>query len=332
MKIKLGLIGANGFIGLEIIRLLQFHPDVEIKYIFKHQNDITEEFNHLINNNFEHCQTENIADFKDCDCVLISLPEKKSYEYIKPLIGKTKIIDLGPDFRISDEDTYNRYYSEGYNKEIQSKFIYGFIEKNKSIIKSSDNVSNPGCFALASQLSILPIYDKIIKIDIFAITGSSGGGKIPSLKNHHSTRSKDLFSYNINNHRHLGEIFQSFPNLNQNNLSFVPTSGPFVRGIFVNCFIEINTKNNFEEISSDFKKLVSSNKFIRQQNEVKISNVIGSNYFDISLVNLTSNKLLVQSCLDNLVKGAAGNAIQCMNLMFNLEEDLGLNKILPIHV
>ena len=332
MAIKIGIIGANGYIGLEIIRLLNFHPNAEIKYIYKHQNEIIDEFNHLKEFNLKTKQTNDINKFKECDCVFLSLPENKSIEYINALIGKTKIINLGSDYRLNNKNLHNDYYSSSYNEKIQSQFVYGFIEKNASAIKTSQNISNPGCFALCAQLTILPIHDKIQKIDIFGITGSSGGGKIPTLKNHHSIRSKDFFSYNINKHRHLGEIFQSFPKLNSNNISFVPASGPFVRGIFLNCFVEIKKEYNFNQISSIFNKFIDDSKFIRHQKDIKISNVIGSNYFDISFVELSPNKLLIQSCLDNLIKGAAGNAIQCMNIIFKLDEEEGLNNLLPIYV
>ena len=215
---------------------------------------------------------------------------------------------------------------------IQSRFTYGFVEKNKVQIQKSENISNPGCFALCTQLSILPIYERIKTIDIFAITGSSGGGKEPKLSNHHSTRSQDIFSYNINNHRHLGEIIQSFPNLNLNNLSFVPTSGPFVRGIFINCFIEFDNTLDLDSISLNFSRNFKNQKFFREQVNIKLSNVIGSNYCDVSYKKLSNKKLLIQSCLDNLIKGAAGNAIQCMNIMFRLDEDIGLSNLLPIYV
>lgn len=332
MKIRIGLIGANGYIGLEIIRLIKMHPNIEIKYIFKHKKNIIDEFNHLKNFNIDEYQTSDISKLEKCDCVFLCLPHGESQMYVKTLIGKTKIIDLGSDNRLNDKDLYNQYYSGTFDANIQSRFTYGFIEKNKSIIEKSENISNPGCFALCAQLSILPIFEKIKNIDIFAITGSSGGGKEPKLSNHHSTRSKDIFSYNINNHRHLGEIIQSFPNLNLNNLSFVPTSGPFIRGIFLNCFIELNNTLDQDNFNSDFLQIFKNKKFLRNQVNIKLSNVIGSNYCDISYTKLSNNKILIQSCLDNLIKGAAGNAIQCMNIIFKLDEDTGLSNLLPIYV
>lgn len=333
MIVKIGIIGANGFIGLELLRLLKLHPNIEIKYLFIHKKEITDEFNHLKDLNIEKIQTSDISKFANCDCVFLSLPEGNSQQYIKQLLGKTKIIDLGPDNRIQNDDLHHKYYNpDSDEKSTRSKFTYGFIEKNKSIIKSSSYVSNPGCFALCAQLSILPIYEKIKNINIFGITGSSGGGKIPSIKNHHSIRSKDVFSYNINNHRHLGEIFETYGKLNSNNLSFIPTSGSFIRGIFLNCFVETNQNYHFDEISNDFSNTIKNSKFYRHQDEIRISNVIGSNYFDINFKFLPNNNLLIQSCLDNLVKGAAGNAIQCMNIMFNIDEDTGLNKLIPMYI
>ena len=130
----------------------------------------------------------------------------------------------------------------------------------------------------------------------------------------------------------LGEIFETYGKLNSNNLSFIPTSGSFIRGIFLNCFVETNQNYHFDEISNDFSNTIKNSKFYRHQDEIRISNVIGSNYFDINFKFLPNNNLLIQSCLDNLVKGAAGNAIQCMNIMFNIDEDTGLNKLIPMYI
>ena len=332
MKIKIGLVGANGFIGLELIRLIASHPDIEIKYIFKHKKKLEEEFNHLRDFGLDKYQTTKIDDLKDCDCVFLSLPQNESSEYLRSLFGKTKIIDLGSDNRILNQKLYRQYYDGEFNEDINSQFVYGFLEKNKSIIQNAKNVSNPGCFALCVQMSILPIFKQIKSVDIFAITGSSGGGKAPIVKNHHSIRSKDIFSYNINKHRHLAEIFQSFPNLNLSNFTFVPTSGPFVRGIFLNSVVELKDDIVDEVIEKNYKNFINENIFIRKQEEIKLSNVVGSNFFDLNLIKISNTKFIIQSCLDNLIKGAAGNSIECMNVMFGLRQDEGLKNLLPVYI
>ena len=202
--IKVGIIGANGYLGVELIRILSVHPEVKLSKIFQREMEIDEEFPHLQSLNIKDLQTSNLDDFKNLDCVFLSLPHGSAHEYVKELLSKVKIIDLSSDFRISNQEDYNKYYKSNFDADIQSKFQYGFIENSIDDIKKSSNISNPGCFALTAQLSLLPFQSIIKKVSITAITGSSGGGKNPSNKNHHSTRSKDIFSYNINSHRHLG--------------------------------------------------------------------------------------------------------------------------------
>ena len=211
--IKVGIIGANGFLGLELLRILSIHPKVSVQKILKRENDIDDEFTHLSSLNLSELQTPNLGDFHNLDCVFLALPHGSAEEYVKDLIGKVKIVDLSSDYRISDAQSYEKYYKSSFDANMQNKFTYGFIESKLDDIKKSENVANPGCFALASQLAILPFESLINNISITAITGSSGGGKAPTSKNHHSIRSKDVFSYNVNQHRHLAEIYQSFPSL-----------------------------------------------------------------------------------------------------------------------
>ena len=329
--IKVGIIGANGFLGLELLRILSIHPKVEISKILKRENDIEDEFTHLSSLDLNEVQTSNIDDFKSLDCVFLSLPHGSASEYVKELIDKVKIIDLSSDFRIDDAKSYEAYYKTSFDPDIQSKFTYGFIESSLDKIKKSSNVANPGCFALASQLAILPFHSLIKNISITAITGSSGGGKLPSIKNHHSTRSKDIFSYNINKHRHLAEIFQSYPSLN-NKLSFVPLSGPFTRGIYLTAHIQTSDLIDLDLINSLIAKTFINMPFVRMQQQAKLSNVVGSNYCDLSVSIRDENNFVVESCIDNLIKGASGNAVECMNLMFAEDQSLGLKEMLPLYL
>ena len=329
--IKVGVIGANGFLGIELLRILSIHPKVEISKILKRENDIADEFTHLSSLSLNELQTSNIDDFKSLDCVFLSLPHGSASEYVKELIDKVKIIDLSSDYRIDDAKSYEAYYKTSFDPSIQSKFTYGFIESALDDIKKSSNIANPGCFALASQLAILPFHSLIKNISITAITGSSGGGKLPSIKNHHSTRSKDIFSYNINKHRHLAEIFQSYPSLN-NKLSFVPLSGPFTRGIYLTAHIQTSDQIDLDSINSLIAKTFINMPFVRMQQQAKLSNVVGSNYCDLSVSIRDENNFVVESCIDNLIKGASGNAVECMNLMFAEDQSLGLKEMLPLYL
>ena len=320
--IKVGIIGANGYLGVELIRILSVHPEVKLSKIFQREMEIDEEFPHLQSLNLKDLQTSNLDDFKNLDCVFLSLPHGSAHEYVKELLSKVKIIDLSSDFRISNQNDYNKYYKTNFD---------GFIENSIDDIKKSSNISNPGCFALTAQLSLLPFQSIIKKVSITAITGSSGGGKNPSNKNHHSTRSKDIFSYNINSHRHLGEIYQSFPNLKET-LSFVPLSGPFSRGIYLTSHIETFEDTTHESLNLSLIDCFKSSPFIRIQNNTKLSNVVGSNYCDISVSFKDQRHFVVEACLDNLVKGASGNAVECMNIIFDLDQTLGLKQMIPLYL
>ena len=329
--IKVGIIGANGYLGIELIRILSMHPNVKLSKIFQRELPIDEEFPHLQSLNLKDTQTDNLDDFKNLDCVFLALPHGSAHEYVKELISKVKIIDLSSDFRISNQEDYNKYYKSNFDVDTQSQFQYGFIENSSDEIKKSSNISNPGCFALTTQLSLLPFHSIIKNVSVTAITGSSGGGKNPTNKNHHSTRSKDIFSYNINSHRHLAEIYQSFPNLRKN-LSFVPLSGPFSRGIYLTSHIETKETINNDFLDSCLADYFKSAPFIRIQNNTKLSNVIGSNFCDIAVSFKDENHFVVEACLDNLVKGASGNAVECMNLIFDQDQALGLNQIIPLYL
>ncbi len=329
--IKVGVIGANGFLGLELLRILSIHPKVKIAKILKRENEIEDEFSHLSSLNLNELQTLNLDDFEDLDCVFLSLPHGSAHEYVNKLLNKVKIIDLSSDFRIRDANSYESYYKTSFDPIIQSKFTYGFIESSLDEIKNSSNIANPGCFALASQLAILPFHSIIKNISITAITGSSGGGKLPSMKNHHSTRSKDMFSYNINKHRHLAEILQSYPSL-INKISFVPLSGPFTRGIYLTAHIQTSDQIDLSLINSLIEKCFINMPFVRIQEQAKLSNVVGSNYCDLSVSMRDENNFVVETCLDNLIKGASGNAVECMNLMFSEDQSLGLKEMLPLYL
>jgi N-acetyl-gamma-glutamyl-phosphate reductase len=329
--IKVGIIGANGYLGLELLRILKAHSKVEISKIFKRESLIEDEFTHLSGLSLNNCLTSNLSDFIELDCVFLSLPHGHSYKYVKELLGKTKIIDLSADSRITDKSLYSQYYFNDMDSNIQKHFIYGFIERDREMIKKANNIANPGCFALCTQLALLPFNEIINSASITAITGSSGGGKEPSPKNHHSKRSKDMFSYDINSHRHLAEIYQSFPHLSEE-ISFVPTSGPFVRGIFLTAHINLKQNYSNDDLLNLVRSKFNAETFVRIQDQVNLSNIIGSNFCDISMKQTSPSSIVIQSSLDNLMKGASGNAVECFNLMHNLPYNEGVGSLMPFYL
>lgn len=325
-KINVSIIGVLGYTGLELLRILLSHDKVQMKHLVARDcngDKIGDKIPHLshLNLYFSSDNIETIA--KDSDCVFLALPHGESFQYVEKIANLTRIIDLSADFRLKNETLHKKYYENTpFTQELSNRFQYGFIEKNREVIENAEHIANPGCFAILSQLCILHISKIANFIDIFAITGSSGGGKKLSNGAHHPVRNHNMFSYDINKHRHIGEIIQSFPEIK---LNMIPSSGPFSRGIFANCIAKIN--NNIDDIS---ELLVNKYQFVRYITKVELANIVGSNFCDISITKLDNQTILIQGAIDNLIKGAAGNAVQCMNLMFNFNEEDGLCNINPI--
>ena len=208
-------------------------------------------------------------------------------------------------------------------------FVYGLPEINKKYIVKSKNIANPGCFAITAQLTLLPLKNLIKHVDILAITGSSGSGKTVTENTHHPIRNHNIKSYKIGTHQHIPEIIQTLK-LSESDISFLPTSGPFTRGIHLTTFINLKKKISQLNVVTLFKKSYQNSPFIRIKTNVELVSVIGSNFCDIS-IQIVNHKIVIQAVIDNLIKGAAGNAIQNMNLMFGFDQIVGLNIFSPIY-
>ena len=352
--IKASIIGITGYTGLELLRLLLAHPHVEIKYLTsrQHENEpIGKIYPHLAHLDLHITNTPQDKVAKDSDVVFLCLPHKTAQDVVADLIGKTKIIDLSADFRLDDPAIYKKYYEEHKHPHLLKKVVYGLPELGHvSAIKKASVVANPGCFALISQLLLLPFKDNIKHADIFAVTGSSGAGKTPVDGTHHPVRSHNMKSYNINKHRHIPEIIRA-GGITEKQLNFVPTSGPFTRGIFAQAFITLKKplvssaglprgsragkgSSAFAEddgLKTAIKKTYKNAPFVRLQSEVALANIVGSNFADLNFTLGADGKILAQGALDNIVKGAGGSAVQNMNLMFGLKETEGLINLAPLY-
>ncbi|MGB4057112.1 MAG: N-acetyl-gamma-glutamyl-phosphate reductase [Alphaproteobacteria bacterium] len=331
MTIKASIIGITGYTGLELLRLLLAHPKVEIKYLTSRQHKkerIGNIYPHLAHLDLNVTDTDHEKVAKDSDVVFLCLPHKTAQDVVAALHGKTKIIDLSADFRLDDAATYKKYYEEHKYPALLKKVVYGAPELGyAAAIKKASTVANPGCFALLSQLLLFPFKGNIKHADIFAVTGSSGAGKTPTDGTHHPVRNHNMKSYNINKHRHIPEIIRA-GGITEKQLNFVPTSGPFTRGIFAQSFITLKKKSDIEAL---VEKSYKNAPFVRLQNEVALANIVGSNFVDLNFTIGTDGKILAQGALDNIVKGAGGSAVQNMNLMFGLKETEGLINLSPIY-
>ena len=319
-KIKVGIVGSSGYTGGELIRLLINHPYCELifanskiyegKYISDIHKDLEGEiemkFSKEINN--------------DIDVLFLCLGHGNSIDFLEKnkLNNEIKIIDLSQDFRLEKSITI------GKNTR---KFTYGLPELQKNLIKSSKNIANPGCFATALQLALLPsINSNIINGDIHsnAITGSTGAGIIPSNTTHFSWRNNNVSSYKEFNHQHLDEIKYTFnkKSIKKYNLNFIPIRGSFTRGIFSTNYFNCESKIN--DVKDIYKQFYYNHPFIIiSENEINLKQVINTNKCILHL-SILNGKLIITSIIDNLLKGASGQAVQNMNLMFGLNETEGL--------
>jgi len=317
--IKAGIIGGAGYTAGELIRLLVFHPKVEIDFVYSTSNagnkisSIHQDLIGTISTNFVNEINPDVNVLFLC----LGHGNSKSFLDVNTFSKDTKIIDLSNDFRlINDADFHGK------------TFVYGLPELNKESIKTANNIANPGCFATAIQLALLPLaYSGSLKNDVHvnATTGATGAGTAFSKTTHFTWRDNNFSHYKAFTHQHLGEINQSVKLLQNNfssDINFIPNRGNFSRGIFATLYTEF--KGSVEEAKKIYKDFYDEAKFtFVSDDEIHLKQVVNTNKCIIHL-HKYNDKLLITSVIDNLLKGASGQAIQNMNLMFGFEETQGL--------
>ncbi len=320
-KIKASIIGVTGFTGSELLRVLLAHPDVEIAHLVSRQYEdapLAEVFprlSHIKGLKISNTPHDKVA--ADSDIVFLCLPHVASQEVIETFLGKTKLIDMSADFRLDDAAMYEKYYKTPHQKPewLEGRFIYGIPELNRKDIKTADAVANPGCNALLVQMMLLPFAGNIKHADVFLLTGTTGGGAAPRDPMDHPVLTANVRSYQINTHRHTPEIIRT-AQIKEEQLNFTPTAGPFLRGIFATAFVECDDDAN--------TSVFNTHPFVRITDKVELTNVVSTNYCDLSFAAGNSGQMIAQGAIDNLLRGAAGTAVQNMNLMFGLAEETGL--------
>ena len=317
--IKVGIIGGAGYTAGELIRLVINHPKIELDFVFSTSNagnkiiDIHQDLIGEIDLNFTDKINKNIG------VLFLCLGHGNSTAFLQKnkFSKNTKIIDLSNDFRLENDKIF-----EGNN------FVYGLPELNKKAIKTTSYLANPGCFATAIQLAILPLADAKLLVDdvhVNAVTGATGAGTSFSKTTHFTWRDNNFSSYKTFTHQHLGEINQNIKLL-QNNFDneviFIPNRGNFSRGIFVTTYTKF--KGTIEDAKKMYKEFYKDAAFtFVSDNELHLKQVVNTNKCLIHLQK-HNEKLLITSIIDNLLKGASGQAIQNLNLMFGFEETEGL--------
>ena len=318
--INIGIIGGSGYTAGELIRILMFHPNAKIDFVYSTTNagkPLSIAHHDLLGDiemNFTDTVNPNV------DVVFLCLGHGKSISFLKKnqFSNQTKIIDLGNDFRLIKDHNFKG-----------ESFVYGLPELNKTDIKNAQYIANPGCFATAIQLALLPLAANGLLNDdvhINATTGSTGAGVTPSETTHFSWRNNNMSHYKAFNHQHLGEINQSVNQLQsayKNELIFVPNRGDFARGIFATLYT--NIEGSLEDVVTKYKSFYKDQPFVTvTTTDINMKQVVQTNKCIISLIK-KGDRLLITSVIDNLVKGASGQAIQNMNLMFGLDESTGVH-------
>jgi len=344
--IKVGIAGASGYTGLELIRLLVNHPEVELSVLTSETykgKSIAEVFPSLNGIVDIELQPLDIDVLKTCDVVFLALPHTTGMDKLPQLMHPDcKIVDLSADYRLKDAESYLEWYSLTHsNPEILSEVVYGLPELHREKIKNAQIVANPGCYPTSVILALAPLM-KTNWVDFNSIisdskSGVSGAGRKPSTTTHFCEANEGVTPYGLAGHRHTPEMEQELSNLAEKpiQISFSPHLIPMSRGMLSTVYI--NLKKSFfqedlneDEVIEHYKKFYSDEYFVRVLNKHKFANthsVCGSNFCDIGIkLDPRVDRLIITSALDNLVKGASGQAIQNMNIMQGFDEKMGLQS------
>ena len=312
--IRVGIAGGAGYTAGELLRLLINHPSVEIKYIQSesHKGEpISSVHSDLL---YSHLTFSDI-DFEDIDVLYICMGHGNSAKFLaeNPMPESVKIIDLSNDFRL---------------KADAGEFVYGAPELNREQIRQARCVANPGCFATSINLALLPLAAVGMlpeEVTVTGITGSTGAGQKPTQDTHFSNRNANLSNYKVFTHQHLGEIGETVVaagGSTQTDIAFVPVRGCHARGIMSDVVVRLDA--DLEQITRLYKEYYAQHPFVCVSDKpVYMKQVVNTNYCFLSLQK-EGRKLLITSVVDNLLKGASGQAVQNMNLMFGLDEMEGL--------
>lgn len=332
MGIKTSIIGVSGYTGLELVKLLLGHTQFELNSVYASENYTDIATLHpclkdivkipVLEPNIKHI-TEN------CELVFLALPHQKAMEYAKALLEKgLKVVDLSADYRLSLEK-YEEYYCPHLDKENLKNAVYGLPEYNRAQISKTNLVANPGCYPTASLLGILPFVsylDSNQTLYIDAKSGVSGAGKKLVQTSHFVTINENLFAYSPISHRHSPEINEQLKKISKTtfNTLFVPHLIPLTRGMLVSVYARLQEEINPLEI---LKERYKDEPFIRvRENCVQIKNVAGTHFCDV-YAKTDGKDLFITTAIDNLLRGASSQALANANLMFGLEESMGLPQI-----
>ncbi len=341
--IKVGIIGATGYAGSELVRILLGHKDVEIKwygsrsYIDKKYASIYQNFFQLVDAN---CMDDNMEVLADqVDVIFTATPQGLCASLVnEEILSKVKIIDLSADFRIKDVKVYEEWYKlEHKSPQFIEEAVYGLCEINREDVKKARLVANPGCYTTCSILTCYPLVKEGIidpnTIIVDAKSGTSGAGRGAKVDNLFCEVNENMKAYGVATHRHTPEIEEQLGYAcgEKITINFTPHLVPMNRGILATAYASLKKDVTYEEVKAIYDKYYADEKFVRVlEKDVcpQTKWVEGSNYVDVTFkIDPRTNRIIMMGAIDNLVKGAAGQAVQNMNLMFGLKESEGLELV-----
>lgn len=341
--IKVGIIGATGYAGGEIVRILTGHKDAQIVW-YGSRSYIDQKYADIYRNMFQivdaRCLDDNMSELADqADVIFTATPQGFCASMMsEEILGKTKVVDLSADFRIKDVATYEKWYGIEHNSpQFIKEAVYGLCEINRGKVKGARLVANPGCYTTCSILTAYPLAKEGIidmsTLIVDAKSGTSGAGRGAKEQNLFCEVNENMKAYGVASHRHTPEIEEQlgYASGEDVKINFTPHLVPMNRGILATEYATLKKDVTYEDVKAVYDKYYADEKFVRVLDKgvcPETKWVEGSNYVDIGFViDPRTNRIIMMGAIDNLVKGAAGQAVQNMNILFGLDESEGLNLV-----
>ncbi len=340
-KIKAAIVGATGYVGEELYRILHTHPQVEVtaitsvSYIGQKYSDIYHNFKHVSELECSDGNLEKLAN--EVDVIFLALPHGIASKQVNvKILEKCKVIDLGADYRLKSKDVYEHWYNTSHESvDLLANAVYGLCEVHRDAIKKASLIANPGCYTTCSILSLMPLVkEKLVDLNTIIIdakSGVSGAGRSLNIDTAYCECNESIKAYKIASHRHTPEIEQelSLAAGSDITLSFTPHLTPMNRGILATCYAKLTQKVDYNAVKSIYEKYYGNEYFIRLTKEGTFPEtrwVKGTNFVDIGFsIDSRTNNIIVVGAIDNLIKGAAGQAVQNMNILFGFDEKAALD-------
>jgi N-acetyl-gamma-glutamyl-phosphate reductase len=334
--IRVAIIGASGYTGVESIEIILRHPEAELTYLTAleaecgHAEEVFGQLKGRCDMEIEPLDFDKLTGL--ADAALCCLPHKVSMGFVPKLLDAgLKVIDFSADYRLKDIDVYEKFYEVKHTDTANlARAAYGLPEFFREQIKGTDLVANPGCYPTGALLALAPLLKEgLIEMDsiiVNAVTGASGAGKNPSSKFHFPNMNENLFAYGVGSHRHMPEMEQIAGEVagSEVRILFQPHAGPFDRGILSTVYCQPKDKVDCEKLAEIYDVFYCCEQFVQIRKDAPaVKDVAGTNYCHI-FPTCVKGRIVVFSAIDNLIKGASGQAIQNMNIIFGLEENLGL--------